>query len=446
MRQPNIIFYFADQQRADTCGCYGQSLPVTPNLDALAAEGTCFMNAFTCQPVCGPARSCLQSGLYPTQTGCFRNAIALPQGITTLAGCFHDAGYQTAYVGKWHLATTRPSESGIGEGLPFYETTAIPKEYRGGYEDYWMAADVLEFTSHGYNGYVFDGDMRRHDFIGYRVDAINNYAIDFLHKRETDRPFFLFISQLEPHHQNDHGVCEGPDGSTARFGGFTPPADLPDGLGDWKQNYPDYLGACNALDANVGRLVDTLKEQGLWENTILIYASDHGCHFRTRTGCFKRSCHDSSIHVPLIAAGGPFAGKGQVGQVVSLMDLPRTLLDCAGIQAPGSFQGRSLLDLLRGAADWRNEVFIQISESEVGRALRTERYTYCVRADADGWQDAGSSLYREQYLYDNQLDPAQQVNLVSDPAYEPVRRRLREHLLARMAEAHEPIPSIVPAG
>ena len=101
----NIVFYFSDQQRWDTLGCYGQKLPVTPVLDKLAQEGTKFEHAFTCQPVCGPARACLQSGMYATQTGCYRNDIELPLHIKPLASYFADAGYQTAYVGKWHLAS-----------------------------------------------------------------------------------------------------------------------------------------------------------------------------------------------------------------------------------------------------------------------------------------------------------------------------------------------------
>ena len=109
MERPNIIFYFSDQQRWDTLGCYGQPLDVTPNLDRLAKEGTLFERAFTCQPVCGPARACLQSGKYATQIGCHRNAQALPENITTLADYFRRAGYEPAYVGKWHLASNRSS-------------------------------------------------------------------------------------------------------------------------------------------------------------------------------------------------------------------------------------------------------------------------------------------------------------------------------------------------
>ena len=159
MKGPNIVFYFADQQRWDTLGCYGQKLDVTPNLDKLAAQGVRFENAFTCQPVCGPARACLQSGRYPTQIGCHRNAQALPENITTLADCFSQAGYETAYVGKWHLASNRSSYTAPVD-QENYETRAIPEERRGGYKDFWMAADVLEATSHGYDGYVFDKEGR----------------------------------------------------------------------------------------------------------------------------------------------------------------------------------------------------------------------------------------------------------------------------------------------
>ena len=101
----NIIFYFTDQQRWDTCGCYGQPLDITPNLDALAAEGVKFENAFTPQPICGPCRALFQTGKYPTETGCFRNNVMLPANVKTLGSYIEEAGYETAYIGKWHLAS-----------------------------------------------------------------------------------------------------------------------------------------------------------------------------------------------------------------------------------------------------------------------------------------------------------------------------------------------------
>ena len=121
--RPNIVFFFSDQQRWDSVGCYGQELPVTPNLDAMAAEGTRFENAFTCQPVCGPARSCLQTGRYATETGCFRNGIALPEEEPTIAKALSAGGYEVGYLGKWHLASTH------GMGAPHdvnYRTLPVP--------------------------------------------------------------------------------------------------------------------------------------------------------------------------------------------------------------------------------------------------------------------------------------------------------------------------------
>ena len=436
MTLPNIIFYFSDQQRFDTMGCYGQPLPVTPVLDKIAEEGTLFRNAFTCQPVCGPARSCLQFGKYATQTGCFRNDIQMPHGMRSLADCFNDGGYQTAYVGKWHLASNR--NEGIDNSI-----SAVPAELRGGYKDYWMAADVLEFTSHGYDGYVFDKDGIRHDFIGYRADCINNYAINFVQNRDKDRPFFMFVSQIEPHHQNDRNRAEGPDGSKERFKNYTPPGDLANTEGDWRENYPDYLGQCNSLDYNVGRLIDTLKDQGIWDNTILIYTSDHGSHFRTRNAEYKRSCHESSIRVPMIAHGPGFNGGHDIEDLVSLIDIPATLLSLAGIKKPDDWQGESILDLVEGKRH-SDEIFLQISERQIGRAIRTKKWKYSVCADGNPWNESGADVYYEEFLYDLENDPFEKNNLVNAREYAGLRKELSERLIYRMAEAKEKAPVILP--
>lgn len=438
-KRPNIIFYFSDQQRWDTLGCYGQKLDVTPNLDKLAEMGTRFNGAFTCQPVCGPARSCLQLGQYATATGCFTNAIAPDFTQKMLADYFNEAGYETAYVGKWHLA----SDNGTNM---HYEKAAIPKERRGGYKDYWMASDVLEFTSHGYNGYVFDKNNGKVEFIGYRADCINNYALDYIRNKESDNPFFLFVSQIEPHHQNDRNRYEGPDGSKERFKNYEKPGDLPEGKGDWEAQYPDYLGCCHSLDYNIGRLVDTLKEKGIYDNTIIIYTSDHGSHFKTRNSEYKRSCHDGCIHIPLIIHGPGFEKGRVVEELVSLIDLPPTLLDCAGIAIPESYHGKSIRKLAQGdAKNWQEEVFLQISESHIGRAIRTQRYKYAVKAQGDPWKESGASTYYEAYFYDLQKDPHELCNLVSDAAYKEIRKELAARLVERMKQAGEEVPVILPA-
>ena len=156
--QPNVIVFFTDQQRWDTSGLHGNPLDLMPNFDRMAQRGTHVHRSFTCQPVCGPARSCLQTGLYATRTGCFRNGIPLSPNLKTLAHHFGDAGYATGYIGKWHLYSG--------------STGAVPSENRGGY-DYWLASNVLEMTSDAYQTRLFDNDNQPVDLPGYRVGRFN---------------------------------------------------------------------------------------------------------------------------------------------------------------------------------------------------------------------------------------------------------------------------------
>ncbi len=444
----NIIFYFTDQQRWDTCGCFGQPLDITPNLDRLAREGVKFDNAFSPQPVCGPCRALFQTGKWPTETGCFRNNIMLPAGVKTLGNYIEEAGYETAYIGKWHLAS-----DGELEKPPRIDhtVTAIPRQLRGGYTGFWRAADVLEFTSHGYDGFVFDENDQRVDFKGYRADCINDMALDFFDQYDGKKPFFMTISQIEPHHQNDRKHYEGPEGSKERFKDFVLPEDLKALGGNAAEEYPDYLGQCASLDENLGRLVARLKEKGLYENTVIIFASDHGSHFLTRNrdshlngyDDYKRSCHDAALHVPLVIAGGPFKGGIAVEELVSTASLPKTILALAGVDVGDAMIGENLLDVLEKKDDNRpNEVFAQISESRVGRCIRTARYTYSVYAPGvNGGEAAAADVYADDFLYDMEKDPHQLNNVVADPAYVQVKEELRERLLdwIQRAEGTRPL-------
>ena len=439
--KPNILFFFTDQQRWDTCGCDGQPLGITPNLDRMAAEGVRFENAITCQPVCGPARSCIQTGKYATETGCFRNAIALPLDEKTIAHYLSEAGYEVGYIGKWHLASTPPEVD--------YQTRAVPPERRGGYRDCWLASDILEFTSHSYDGHMFDADMNRVEFQAnrYRVDCVTDFALEYLRTRDGRKPFFLFLSFIEPHHQNDHNCYEGPTGSKERFRDFQIPGDLEGTRGDWRENYPDYLGCINSLDWNLGRLRRELEASGLAENTLIIYTSDHGSHFRTRNSEYKRSCHEGCVRIPMVLCGPGFRGGRTIDALVSLIDMAPTVLAAGGAAVPGHMRGRSLHELAEGTPqNWRREVFVQISESQVGRAIRTARWKYSVRApDKHGGRDMDSGRYVEDFLYDLERDPHERNNLVNDTAHVDVRDELRATLKKRMVEAGETEPVIDPA-
>ena len=446
----NIIFYFTDQQRADTCGCFGQPLDITPNLDSLAKEGVKFDHAYSPQPVCGPCRALFQTGKYPTETGCFRNNIMLPKGVKTLADYIEEAGYETAYIGKWHLAS-----DGELEKAPVIDhtITAIPKELRGGYTGFWRTADVLEFTSHGYDGYVFDENDNRIDFKGYRADCIMDMALQFFDQYDRKKPFFMTISQIEPHHQNDHKHYEGPHGSKEKYKNFVLPGDLAALKGNAAEEYPDYLGQCASLDENLGRLIERLKEEHLYENTVIIFASDHGSHFMTRNtdshlhgyDDYKRTCHAAATHVPLVIAGGAYQGGKEVEELVSTESLPKTILAIAGVDVGDAMIGENLLDVVCGKTDNRpDEVFSQISESRVGRCIRTRYYLYSVYApDKDGGACAASDLYADDFLYDLRTDPDELNNLIHDPAYDKVRLELREKLLGWIEKAEHSRPRIV---
>jgi arylsulfatase A-like enzyme len=454
MPRPNILILFSDQQRADTCGCYGQTLPVTPELDRLAADGVLFEHAYTCQPVCGPARSCLQTGLWPTETGCVVNDRMLPRDAKTIAHHLGDCGYQTAYIGKWHLAShyhygKNPAPAG-SEKIDC-SRSPVPPDLRGGWRDHWLASDILEFTSHGYDGHMFDAAGRKRHFPDgrYRADAQTDWLLEWLSAgRDAQRPFLAMCSWIEPHHQNDHQHYEGPHGSKQRWSDFTPPGDLMDQDGDWRQEYPDYLGCINALDTNIGRIRARLEELGIWDNTLVIYCSDHGSHFRTRNGEYKRSCHDASLRIPLIMHG-PGLGSGKHSEAIaSLMDIPRTVLAAAGVPAPSGMRGRDLATAVdTPPTDWPQEAYVQISESCCGRAIRTKRWTYAVTAP-DATVDAitnPSGTWQETHLYDNDTDPHQLNNLVADPAHAPIRTELRDRLLVCMQQAGEPAGKILAA-
>lgn len=451
MNKPNIIFYFSDQQRWDTIGCYGQELDITPNLDKLAEEGVIFDEAYTAQPVCGPCRAIFQTGKYPTQIGCFKNDIALPLDIKTLANYFEEAGYDTGYIGKWHLASETKDN---GEVID-YTVTAIPPERRGGYNGFWRAADILEFTSHGYDGFVFDENMNKCEFKGYRVDCITDFALEYLDKQNGDKPFFMTISHIEPHHQNDRNTYEGPDGSKTRFKDFKLPGDLEALKGNAVEEYPDYLGCCKSLDDNLGRVIDKLKEKGIYDNTIIVYSSDHGSHFKTRNNDrnlngsddYKRSCHSGCLHVPLIISGPGYKGGKRIKDLVSTASLPKTFLAMAGVNVGDNMIGENLHDVVEGKTDGRlNEIFAQISESRVGRCVRTDKYLYSVFApEKDGFKYAESDVYEEDFLYDLEKDPYELNNLIKDKEYEQIRNEMSKRLKYEMKLAGEKEPVILKA-
>ncbi|MGP4112805.1 sulfatase-like hydrolase/transferase [Streptomyces sp. 4N509B] len=442
-RKPNVLVVLTDQQRWDTTGVGGCSAGVTPEFDAMARAGTHVECAVTPQPVCAPARAALQTGRWPTTTGVYRNGLPLPAEGTTLARSFAEAGYVTGYLGKWHLAGQQPGE-GAGP---------VPPERRAGYER-WLASELLEFTSDAYRTVLYDEEGEPVRLPGYRSDALVDAAIRFVADHH-DRPFLLFLSLLEPHHQNATDDYPAPAGYRERYEGRWLPPDLaalsPAAReGGALRHLGGYLGQIRRVDEGLGRLRDALRSLELEEDTIVAYTADHGSHFRTRNDEYKRSAHDASVRVPLALTGGRFTGGGLVRHPVSTLDLVPTLLDAAGLPVPDDVQGRSFLPLLGGGRDPGRpaEVFVQISESQVGRALRSERWKYVVTApegEADPWDDPRARRYVESELYDLHTDPYELDNLAGLDSHRQVADRLREALLAWLTRAGEEPAEVLPA-
>ncbi len=420
-RKKNVVVVLTDQQRWDTLGIHHNPMNLTPNLDRMARIGTDVHYAFSCQPVCGPARAVLQTGLYPTRTDCWCNGRPLPKDAKTIAQCFRENGYRTGYIGKWHLASTQ----------------AVTEDERGGYQD-WLASNLLEFSSDAYDTVLYDENCKPVRLPGYRVDAICDRAIRYIDEHRQE-PFFLFVSLLEPHFQNHIDAYPAPDGYAARYNDPWLPTDLAELGGTAHRHLAGYYGMCKKLDEAYGRVQDALKSLGLADDTVVLYTTDHGCHFKTRNGEYKRSGHESSIRIPCVLTGGEFTGGGRIGALVSLIDLPPTLLDAAGIAPPKEMQGNSLMPLVRREkVDWPDAVYVQISEAQIGRAVRTRRWKYIVSAPVkpDG-SSRDAALYQEEALYDLQSDPCELDNLIGLTSHRAVAAELRALLARRERELGE---------
>ncbi|MFD8686671.1 sulfatase-like hydrolase/transferase [Streptomyces sp. NPDC059651] len=409
---------------------------MTPEFDRIAREGTLFEQAITSNPVCAPARAALQTGRFPTAAGVFRNGLSLPGDLPTLAGEFAAAGYATGYIGKWHLA---------GEDQP---DGPVEAARRGGYER-WLASDRLEFTSDAYRTVVYDEEGTAVRLPGYRSDALIDAAIRFVADHH-DRPYLLFLSLLEPHHQNPTDDYPAPTGYRERYeGAWLPPdlAALAPGApqGGAHRHLAGYLGQIKRVDEGVGRLRDALRSIGTEEGTVLAWTADHGSHFRTRNSEYKRSAHEASVHVPLALTGPGFTGGGLVRQPVGTVDLMPTLLAAAGLPIPDGVQGRSLLPLAGGGLDPGRpaSVLVQISEDRVGRAVRTSRWKYVVDAPgADAWNDPGADHYTETELYDLASDPYELDNLAGLDSHRDVADELRGELLDWLDRIEDAKPEI----
>lgn len=224
-------------------------MAVTPNLDAMAERGVCMQNAMTNQPLCCPSRPCLFTGMYATETGMWLlpPGVELNRDLPTLATVLRSNRYTTNYIGKWHLG---PIARATRKGLGFVQ----PQDH-GDFLDLWEASNVLELTSHPYEGAISDGDGKPMHFKGiYRVNYLTNLSVRFLKQRHK-KSFLRVLSQLEPHFQNDANAFFPPKGYIKRYQNPFAPKDLRFFPGDWQAQLPGYYGDCKAIDESEGTVL-----------------------------------------------------------------------------------------------------------------------------------------------------------------------------------------------
>lgn len=411
-RRPNLLFVLADQWRASACGFAGDPNVRTPHLDRLAGQSLRFTNTVSVCPVCTPYRAALLTGRYPTTTGMFLNDLYLPERELCLAEIYGAAGYDTGYIGKWHLD---------GHGRSAY----IPPERRQGFA-YWKAAEC----DHNYNQshYYTGTSPTRQTWPGYDAFAQTADAQQYLRDHaHAERPFVLCLAFGAPHFPHATAPAE--------YKALYPPDQLrlPAGLPPAREaavrrELAGYYAHCSALDKCVGDLLTTLDETGLADRTLVVFTSDHGemmgAHNVAPTQ--KQWPYDEAAHVPCLLRRPGTPGR-VVETPVTTVDLLPTLLGLCGVGVPPSVQGEDLSAVVLGdvTARERAALFMSVSPFTAGlpeyRGIRTSRYTYVRNLDGP-W-----------LLFDNQADPEQLRNRVDDPACAAVRDQLDARLRAELA-------------
>jgi len=417
MPKPNIVFVLTDQWRVQATGYGGDPNVKTPNLDALASRSINFANAVSVCPVCTPYRASLLTGRYPLSTGMFMNDLYLPDYELCMGEIFKTAGYQTAYIGKWHLD---------GHGRDVY----IPKERRQGF-DYWK---VLECT-HEYNdSYYYAGDdPTKLKWKGYDAYPQTEDAQKYIREHaEGDKPFLLVMAYGSPHFPHHTAPQELKDQYPVDSIKLRP--NVPEEMKSLARNEAQgYYAHCTALDGCVGDLYKTLEETGIAEDTIFVFTSDHGEMLGSQGQPPKRKQRpwDESIRVPFLLRYPVVSGhEGRsVKAPINTPDILPTLLTLAGIEVPDSVEGedfsRFVLD--RKAQEDRAALFMNVSpfdfpDREAFRGIRPSRYTHVCNPDGP-W-----------LLYDNQVDPYQMKNLVGAADYAGLQKKLEGMLQSRLRQ------------
>jgi len=451
--QPNILYIMADDHAAHAISAYGSRINRTPNIDRIAQAGSRLTNCFCTNSICTPSRAAILTGQYSHKNGVYTLNDRLDPKRNHVAKELQHAGYQTAMIGKWHLAS---------------DPTGF---------DYW---NILPGQGVYYNPeFIEEGTRKKHQ--GYCTDLIADFSLDWLKRRDTQKPFFLMCHHKAPHRPwepdpkyksmfegqtipepdnlFDHyeGRARAVSTVTMRVGEDMNQVDLkqpiPAGLkGDALRKWgyqlfiKDYLRCVRSVDDNVGRLLDYLDAENLSSNTIVIYTSDQGFFLGDHGWFDKRLMYEESLRMPFVVRYPGAIRPGSVNRDMILnIDFAPMFLDYAGVPTPSEMQGRSFRAGIEGHTprDWRKSMYYRYwmhntSDHHVPAhyGIRTDRwkliYYYGKPLGMAGAEPPDTQPDWE--LFDVRNDPREMHNLYHDPKYEGLVKKLTAELAQRQKE------------
>jgi arylsulfatase A-like enzyme/sugar phosphate isomerase/epimerase len=442
-KRPNVLVILTDDQRWDALGVVGREqgdralFPWfrTPNLDRLAAEGARFSNVFVTTSLCSPSRASLLSGRYARAHKVLNNFTEYPDDLPGYPGRLRGAGYETAYIGKWHMGEDND-------------------ERRSGF-DFWM--------SHKGQGNYFDNTFNvngaRKQFPGYYTTTITDAAVEWIGRRH-DRPWLLVVGQKAPHGgpiqpepRFEHALDGFPVKKPANFEDYRAaggkPAWLEESFPTWhgaggplygQKDYDRfvraYLATLLSVDESVGRIYGALKETGQIDGTVVVFTSDNGFVLGEHGRVDKRTAYEESLRVPLLVRYPPLAKAGTVvDDIVLGLDLAPSLVDICAARPLREIGGRSWTPLLAGNRSGRRDAFLyeynfeeQFPYTPNVRAVRTAEWKFIRYPHGDGGPDRFAAE-----LYDLRRDPFEMKNLAAEPQHAAVREKL-ERLLEALSK------------
>lgn len=441
-----IVFIMTDTTRHDMIGCYGYTDMKTPNIDSIAEEGVLYEKAYSCQPVCGPARSAIFTGLYPHSNGSFSNTLPLYNGVKTIGEYLKNTGIRSAYIGKWHL-----------DGGDYFGNGICPDGYES---EYWydMRCYLNELTreervkSRQERSSVENGGIEKEFTFAHRV---TQRAISFLEDAKNDN-FILTVSYDEP-----HGPYLCPEPFASMYKDYEIPItpsyfdtleDKPEFQKLWagKQLNEDktklkikprlFLGCNSFADYEIGRVLDKIKEVA--PDAMVIYTSDHGEALGAHSIELKGpSVYEEIAHIPLLIKGGNFKPpkNTRYKSVVSHIDILPTVLDYFSIEIPPYISGVSMKKIIEDPVNehLHDTVFTEFHRYEVDHdgfgGLQFMR-----AAISDEAKLALYLLENRDEMYDTKNDPYELENVIDDPNYKETRDKLHKDILNMMNNTRDP--------